>query len=247
MSFHDDDLDTQTRWEVWEAEDERRQRINSAQRRLRPPDPRMNMWLQAVSPDFSTIDEDDQIVASVIALHLAFRFRQRRHAPLEEIDKRRDCIFLTVSWVQFLLRRLGYRKTGRDFARTVINRAQELGFIQDTGDTRKPRRPRQSIARAGKFQSAGDVRTEGGADSQPSIDRSRWWRVFRVPALTRVLTSYTPYPSREPDAGSWRGVPRHAVSLCRLLIRQGLLKQPRPRKRFRPGSVQAAFWATGPP
>ena len=170
----------------------------------------MNMFLRQIAPDLKQLGDDDQVVATVLALQCAYRFHQRRHEPLEEVEGMSDCVFLTNGWVRKLLRLLGYRKTGLDFARWVIGRAQELGYIEDTRKTRKPRRPHLAIARAGKNQKVGDVRTGGRPDSQPSMLRSRWWRVFRVPAITRVVAPYSPYPTPAYAATDSRllGVPR---------------------------------------
>ena len=73
--------------------------------------------------------------------------------------------------------------------------------------------------------------------------RSSWWRVFRVPALTRVRdavlprTAYPRTPGRLPPLGSLSAFPS-----C-----QGAILRRRRRSRPNPGSVQWVFLHTGPP
>jgi hypothetical protein len=68
---------------------------------------------------------------------------------------------------------------------------QAHGWMVDTGRTKKPRRSQESLDRAERFQGGGPVSLEGGKDAQPTF-RSFWWRIFRVPALTEVVSALTP-------------------------------------------------------
>jgi hypothetical protein len=79
-----------------------------------------------------------------------------------------------------LLRAVGARPSGEKAARRAISALRNLGVIEDTGETKKPRRPAQSVERARRFQPCGDVELEGGKEAQPALGRSYWWRVFRV-------------------------------------------------------------------
>ena len=63
---------------------------------------------------------------------------------------------------------------------------QARGWIEDReGEEAAP--PASSVERAERFQPEGEVELEGGRDAQPTPTRSYWWRVFRVPVLTKVM------------------------------------------------------------
>ena len=75
---------------------------------------------------------------------------------------------------------------GRKAAAPAIAALVVRGLLVDTGEAKKPRRSAERIVRAEKLQTAGTVAHEGGKHAQPTSLRSFWWRVFRVPALTKV-------------------------------------------------------------
>ena len=174
-----------------------------------------------------------------LSLHVWWRARQDEHEAFE--GEENDCVFLTVRWMQGLLRGVGARRTGEKAARDAIALLEKRGHIEDTGKTKKPRRSSERIARAEKFQAAGPVAGEGGKDAPASL-RSYWWRVFRVPVLTRVRASI-------PRGAYWQAGdgPQHSASLSAFLRRQGLISVPRRRSRPNPGSVQWVFAHSGPP
>ena len=125
----------------------------------------------------------EQEAVDALALHIWWRCRQEQHPALEGDDG----IFLTVKHVQRLLREIGAVNTGEKAAAAAITTMQAHGWIEDTGETKKPRRPAASVERAESFQPEGEIELEGGRDAQPTPSRSYWWRVFRVPVLTRVM------------------------------------------------------------
>jgi hypothetical protein len=174
-----------------------------------------------------------------LSLHIWARSRQTKNAAFEG----RDCIFLTVSWMQQLLRGVEARKRGKKAAAAAIFFLERSELIVDTGETKKPRRPGGSVARAEKFQKRGEIVHQGGKEAQPSSFRSYWWRVFRVPALTRIRRVLEP----QGAYAHAEDVPQHLASLSAFLRRQGLLKTPKRLKGANPGSVQWAFAHSGPP
>jgi hypothetical protein len=138
--------------------------------------------------EWSSLTRDEQDAADALAWQIVWRCRQKHHPALEGDD----CIFLTVRHVQRLLRAIGAAKTGEKAAAVALATMQAKGWIEDTGETKKPRRGERSIAKAARFQSQGEVELEGGKDSQPTLRRSYWWRIFRVPALSRVIKAIRP-------------------------------------------------------
>jgi hypothetical protein len=142
-----------------------------------------------------------------------------RHPPLEG----EDCVFLTDFWVQGLLRVVGARKTGEKAAAAALRTMLAHGWIEDTDTTKKARRP---------------GRGERGVGAH-----SYWWRVFRVPALSRAVAYFFPQgayarlPAAPPPVGS----------LSAFLRCQGLIPRRRRRSRPNPGSVQWVFLHSGPP
>ena len=157
----------------------------------------------------------EQEAADALAHHVWWRCRQERHLALEG----EDCIFLTVSHLQRLLRAVGAVNTGEKAAAAAIATMQARGWLEDTGKVKKPRRPEQSVARAEHFQANGAVELEGGKDSQPTLRRSYWWRVFRVPAITTLKKALTP----QGAYGRFEDVPQRLASLSAFLKRQGLI------------------------
>jgi hypothetical protein len=185
------------------------------------------------------LDEDGRAAVDALSLHIWARGRQNEHSPFEG----EDCVFLTVRWMQGLLRTVGARKTGEKAAAAAISFLEQRGLIVDTGKTKKPRRAAESIARAERFQKGSAIADEGGKEGQPSHFHSYWWRVFRVPALTRIRHALEPLGAY----AQFEGVPQHLASLSAFLRRQGLISPRRPPSDFNPGSVQWAFAHCGPP
>jgi hypothetical protein len=129
----------------------------------------------------------------------------------------------SIGYFQFLLRKTGARRRGRDYARTVLAKAQEIGLLSDTGRVLKPRR-------------------------QPRGEHQYWWRVWSVVPLKHALSSLPRLPNGTYCGnGNPRGAVHPTGSLCRFLSRQGLIWSPRRRSRPNPGSAQWAFMHTGPP
>jgi hypothetical protein len=124
--------------------------------------------------------------------------------------------------MQRLLRSVGARKGGEKAAATAISFLEERGLIVDTGRTKKPHRAAGSVARAEKFQKRGAIAHEGGKEPQSSSLHSYWWRIFRVPALTRIRRALEP---RGAYARS-EDVPQHLASLSAFLRRQELIFAP---------------------
>jgi hypothetical protein len=175
--------------------------------------------------EWSKLSRDEQDAADALSWHVVWRCRQKRHPALEG----EDCIFLSDGWVQGLLRAVGARKTGEKAAAAAIRTMQARGWIEDTGRTKKPGR--------------GERSAEGGKDSQPTNQRSYWWRVFRVPAISQAIKSL------KPTGAYWQpqSAPRRVASLSAFLTRQGLISRPKRRARPNPGSVQWVFAHSGPP
>ena len=121
--------------------------------------------------EWNSLTRDDQEAVDALSWQIVWRCRQKRHPSLEG----EACIFLTVRHVQRLLRAIGARKTGEKAAAAAIATMQAKGWIEDTGGTKKPRRGEQSA--------------EGGKDSQPDLQHAYWWRIFRVPALSRLVVA----------------------------------------------------------
>jgi hypothetical protein len=190
---------------------------------------------------WAALPEDERIAVHVLEAHLQDRQDQSRHDAVELLPDGGLGVFLTVGHVQKILRRIGSKRTGQHFAAQILRKTlPKLGLIRDTGLTKKPRVPRDELPHL-----ANDAEPEGGRHAQRSVLRSLWWRVFEVPALSRL---------RVPKSGAYPmnpGYPlpglRGTACLSALLRCQGLL--PKKRRAFSPspGSVQAAFAATGPP
>ena len=191
------------------------------------------------SDEWRGLDESEREAVDALGLHIWLRGRQTEHPALEG----EDCVFLTVRWVQALLRATGARRTEEKAAAAAISFLEERELIVDTRKTKKPRRASGSIARAEKFQKQGTIAHEGGKDSQPSSLRSYWWRVFRVPALTKVRDSVRPLGAY----GQLQNVPQHLASLSAFLRRQRLTSRRERRSSPNRGSVQWVFLHSGPP
>jgi hypothetical protein len=192
--------------------------------------------------EVDALKHDERAAVEFLEHHLWLRHHRealtgRDDAPLEVLDDGTVGVFLTIGYVQTLLRDMGADKIGEDHAATVINTIlPRLGLLQATGYVKKPR-----VRRA----HPGEQREEGGRHAQPSTSRAYWWRIFRLPTLTRLLTPRVgAYPLRP---GNPTTPARDLASLVGLLRCQGLVRQPKRPSKFGRGSVQAAFWATGPP
>jgi hypothetical protein len=179
---------------------------------------------------------DERHAVEMLETHLWQR-QQRREPTLEVMPDNTAGTFLTIGHVQKVLRQIKASKRGEDYAAEVLNTIlPRLGLLQPTSVTKKPR---------SQHPHPGEQRATGGRHAQPTLQHSYWWRVFRLPTLDKYLT---------PRAGAyaaqtWAFGRRHIgeASLVGLLVRQGLISGFRPRRSFGRGSVQAAFWATGPP
>jgi len=188
--------------------------------------------------EWAQLSDEERDAADALTLHVWWRCRQRLRPAFEG----KDCVFLTVKHVQRLLRAVGARKTGEKAAATALRTMQARGWIEDTGKTKKPGRPEQSRERADAFAPA-TAELEGGKDAQPTLRRSCWWRVFRVPAISRVVGAYKPLGAY----GTLQAVPQRLASLSALLRRQGLISKPKRSSRPNRGSVQWVFLHSGPP
>lgn len=190
-----------------------------------------------VTPDeFSRLGEDQRAAVDALSLHIRWRARQRRHPAFEG-----DETIVTVGWMRKLLRVAGARKTGARAAAAAIARLEGSGLMVDTGKVMTPARQPSGYPTVGASRREGrEAVLERAAASL--LGHSYWWRVFRVPALTRVrAASQTAYP-RSPGAPL-----TPSGSLSALLRRQGLISGPRRRSRPNPGSPQWAFAHSGPP
>jgi hypothetical protein len=149
------------------------------------------------------------------------------------------------------LRYVGARCKGWKAAARQLERARELGWIVDTGGVLKPGIPEERQAARAKF---GNERTEGGRDAQPSLQRSRWWRIYAIPAITKALDARLPrmwsgaYPHASDEWGedvSER--PHYTACLSAWLRCQGLIPKAEKRRSVRRGSIQWVHLNSGPP
>jgi hypothetical protein len=183
-----------------------------------------------------------------LELHLVSRFQQNRHAPLDDDGE----TFLTVGYVQTLLRGVNARRRGEKAAAEAIEWWQAFGLIADTGKVKKPRmRPERLAARAHFGKTPANEQSdrhapheEGGRDAQPSNSRSYWWRVFAIVPIARVLAAYA---RMQGAYGRLEDVPQLSASLSAFLRRQGLIPGPSRRRTVSERSVQWVFAHSGPP
>jgi hypothetical protein len=87
------------------------------------------------------------------------------------------------------------------------------------------------------------MRARGGPRPEPSSQRSYWWRVFRVPALSAVLKASRP----QGPYSTFITDPHFSASLLAFLRRQGAISKLKRRSKPNPGSVQWVFMHSGPP
>jgi hypothetical protein len=123
----------------------------------------------------------------------------------------------------------------------VVEVPQSVGHVQlwlrKTGARRRGRDyARAVLATLERMELLRDTGTVLKPKRQPrDLRHSYWWRVFEVIPIARA---------------SWRGAYPHrsaspsVASLCRFLVRQGLVRS---RRRARSGSVQWVFANSGPP
>lgn len=188
------------------------------------------------------LPEREREAVRALEWHVGFRAAARKHAPIELEEDGQPTTFLTVGHFARCLTACGATRTGRDFAAECLKEIlPRLGLIEDTGRVWKPKLSGEEQARRETFGHGSPH--EGGQRAQPSILRSRWWRVFRLPTLPRLVESLF---------GSWLqgGVDRSRqgeASLSRLFRCQDLFPPNRRRRSFVRGSVQWVFRNTGPP
>jgi hypothetical protein len=183
----------------------------------------------------AALPPDERHAVEMLETHLWQR--QERPEPPELLDDHTVGVFLTIGHVQKLLHEIDAPKKGEDYAAEILNSIlPRLGLLEATGLTKKPR-----VARA----HPGESRETGGRHAQPTIHCSYWWRIFRLPTLSKYLASRVGAYPEHPGTCVVR--PRGEASLVGLLRCQGLISVFKPGRKFGRGSVQAAFWATGPP
>jgi hypothetical protein len=186
------------------------------------------------------LDEEGRDALDALSLLIYLRvIHKDDHEPFGD---EKNCLPLSNDCMRALLRALGARKKGERAARLAINRLKQGGAIVDTGKVLKPKRQPQVSIKEERAARRRDF-LEGKTRSVLPQEHSYWWRVFRVPALTRITRSVFP----QGTYGSFLPVPTALVSLSAFLRRQGLLKVPERRKNAEYGSVQCAFHNTGPP
>jgi hypothetical protein len=115
------------------------------------------------------------------------RLEQTEFEPFDEDGK----TFLSNGWMRSRLRDVGARCTGEKAATKAVRWLCEIRLLESTGEVKKPRRRENREAAREKFgRGGGAAGGEGGRDSQPSLHRSYWWRVYRVVPLPNVLRAY---------------------------------------------------------
>jgi hypothetical protein len=189
------------------------------------------------------LPEDQRVAVDVLEVHLWQRGQRRKNPAFEVLPDGTAGVFLTTGHVRKILHQIRARKKGEKFAAQIINTILPgLGLIEDTGLTKKPRTRPHPHQNESHSQNGTDVTEEGGRHSQPATLHSYWYRVFRLPTLTKMLT---------PICGAYGTTcltrPKVTASLSALLKSQGLISKRKRRNGFSHGSVQEAFWATGPP
>ncbi len=186
--------------------------------------------------EVSALPADERIAVEVLERHLWLR-QQRPDPALEVLPDGSLGVFLTIGYVQSLLHLIDAPKKGEDYAAEILNTIlPRLGLIEQTDLTKKPR---------ARVAHPGEQRETGGRHAQRTPLRSYWWRIFKLPTLTKLVTPIAGAYSRNPGTPPTR--PLVSASLVGLLRCQGLISPRRRKMRFLPGSVQAAFHATGPP
>lgn len=170
--------------------------------------------------DWYALDDIDRQRVRALALHVIFRVEQEQYAPLE-VGDHPGATILTNAWVRELLRASGATFCGERAARQCIAAWKQLGLVRDTGDAATP-------------------------SGQPSRFHSFWYPVYEIRPIASARQA-TRWRFR-----TWRGarataLPHQTASLSAWLVRKGLIPRRPSGSRFSPGSVQWAFWHTGPP
>ena len=191
-----------------------------------------------IDEEWSQLSRDEKDAANALTLHIHTRTYARRHPAFDG-----DETFLTNGHVQRLLKAAKAKNTGEKAARNALTIMQRRGWLVDTGRVKKPKRSPASLERAGTFCPGAETPATGGRDAQPQLQRSYWWRVFRVPALTAVLKASRP----QGAYATFLIEPHYEASLLAFLRRQGVITKSKRRSRPNPGSVQWAFAHSGPP
>jgi hypothetical protein len=118
------------------------------------------------SDECRTLDEDERGAVDALSLHIWVRSRQTKNPAFEE----RDCVFMTVGWMQRLLRSVGARKGGEKAAATAISFLEERGLIVDTGRTKSRTAPSARLRGPRSFRSG--ARSPTKAERRPSLPLS---------------------------------------------------------------------------
>lgn len=202
--------------------------------------------------EYKATDEQGQDAVAMLALHLRRREEQERPGSFAAFDVDEESGYLetilTPAHIRRLLIELGTRRYGRDYARTILGRLVEDGWIEDTGKVKLPSVPEEKWLQAHRYKC--NLPRAGGRHSQPPGPHSYWWRVFRLlrhPRLTISPSTGTSWFARSHWGSTKADDAFGEASLCLTVRRQGLLKPPKKPQRFAPGSVQWAFQHTGPP
>lgn len=196
---------------------------------------------RALVPDLETLSRDKRDAVNALAAHILSRFEQEEFEPFDADGR----TFLTVAYMQRRLRDVGARCTGEKAAAAALRWLCSSGILEDTRKVKKPRRNQNRMAAREKFGRGEDPQSgEGGRDSQPTILRSYWWRVYRVVPLSDVLRTYK---GLQGAYARLVEVPQPLASLAAWAKRQGLISRRRGRQGARPGSVQYVFAHSGPP
>jgi hypothetical protein len=189
-----------------------------------------------------TLPEREREAVRALEWHAGFRTTVTKFEPVELEEDGTPTTILTDGHFQRCLRACGATRTGEKFAAECLSEIlPRLGLLEDTGRVMKPRPSEDAQARREKF--APGHSGEGGRAAQTSLLSSRWWRVFRLPTLPRLVRC---------QFGVWlsggiaRG--RHDLASLSALFRCQDLVLPSPRRRsFAKGSVQWVFAQSGPP
>lgn len=203
---------------------------------------------RALCPNVGELTRDERDAVHALALHVLSRFEQDEFEPLDADGR----TFLTTGYFQRRLRDVGARCAGEKAAAQALRWLCESGVLENlydpatrTGEVKKPRRsPSRAAAREKFGRGEESERGEGGKDSQFTVLRSYWWRVYRVVPLSAVLRTYA---AMQGAYARFVCPPEHLASLSAWAIRQGLIPRRRARLSPRPGSVQWAFRHSGPP
>ena len=139
--------------------------------------------------EWRRLGEDQRAAIDALAVHIHWRARQQHHPAFDEDDE----TFLTVGCMRELLPVVGARKTGDRVAAAAILLPTELradrghGPGENAAPASRPWRNGQPFQRWSR-----EAALERAAPSL--LGSSYWWRVFRIPALTKPATLFLPRP-----------------------------------------------------